>query len=83
MVKDETSVTSTAINPIFNELFEALMFLQILRYFMDMLKSIQGIQKKNRIKSKHYFLYLWWFEVCEYSKNFNRNDMFASLHAIK
>ena len=36
MIKDETSVTSTAINPIFNELFEALMLLQILRYFMGM-----------------------------------------------
>ena len=43
IVKDETSVTSTAINPIFNELFEALMLLQILRYFMGMPK---GIHKK-------------------------------------
>ena len=42
-VKDETSFTSTAINPIFNELFEALMLLQILRYFMGMPK---GIHKK-------------------------------------
>ena len=46
MAKGKTSVTSTAINPIFNELFEALMLLQILRYFMDMPKSIQGIHKK-------------------------------------
>ena len=57
MVKDETSVTSIAINPIFNELFEALMLLQILRYFMGMPKGIQDIHKKSRIKSKHYFLY--------------------------
>ena len=46
-------------------------------------KSIQGIHKKNSIKSKHYFLYFWWFEVNEYSKNFNHNNMFASLHALK
>ena len=80
MVKDETLVTSTAINPIFNELFEALMLLQILRYFMGIPK---GIHKKNKIKSKHYLLYFRWFEVGEYSKNFNCNDMFASLHALK
>ena len=46
MVKDETLVSSTAINPIFNELFEALMLLQILRYFMSMLMGIQDIHKK-------------------------------------
>ena len=46
MVKDETSVTSTAINPIFNELFEALMLLQILTYLMNMPKHIQGIHQK-------------------------------------
>ena len=43
MVKDENLVTSTALNPIFNELCEALMLLQILRYFMGMPK---GIHKK-------------------------------------
>ena len=46
-------------------------------------KSIQGIHKKKNIKSKHYFLYFWWFEVSEYSKNFNHNNMFASLHTLK
>ena len=46
-------------------------------------KSIQGIHKNNSIKSKHYFLYFRWFEVSEYSKNFNHNNMFASLHALK
>ena len=59
------------------------MLLQILRYFMGMPKGIQGIHKKNRIKFKHYFLYFQWFKVSGYSKNFNHNDMFALLHALK
>ena len=84
MVKDETSVTPNAINPIFSEFFEALMLLQILRYFMGMQKDIQGIYKKIRNKSKQYFLYFQWFEGAEYSKIFNCNDMlFASLHKLK
>ena len=40
-VKDESSVKSTATNPIFDQFFETLLIIQILRYFIDTQTGIQ------------------------------------------
>ena len=47
MVKDETSVKSTGIKPIYNEFFDTLRVLQILRYLMGMTFGIPSMHTSN------------------------------------
>ena len=44
--EDESSVKTTATNPIFNEFLYTLLLFQILRYFTGIIYDIQGIYRK-------------------------------------